>query len=502
MKALFLLAITLISISSFSVQHGLAQQTAAAFEAVKKGDLKELESAWSRGDLNPQSLDENGLSLAHLAVLSRKAEILEFLIKKNIPLDIIDKKGSTALHQTLKNKKDVLARLLINAGAPVNAMDNEGITPIMIAVGWEHEETVNLLLSKNVLLTPVSTYGSVLHYAARRNDPRTIKKLIKAGVDINILDKEECTALYEAIYRKNQEAFHTLIDMGTQLNLQDNMGRTALIVAAETNSTYMCKTLLDIDLNPKIKDHAGNTALSFAVWNGNDVLIKALQSRGLTEVSLPKQPKQTLSLSKEKLWALHRAAPLFLQRWKSSTYFSSWGGVAGGDAKQQCLNYLKNNESVQNAEEARNTIRNRIEQLPKQISVAEVNAIADLSEAAFLEKIKQYLNDPEAILRISRIRKYATLLDGKGLRAWYIPQLILFGGTCIEAGLLKEEEVWSLIQPSVEDLKNSYPNFQALSQAQFASAQIVIHSESKRWDIYQNLFMNSEDLNNPWRISP
>lgn len=502
MKTSLLFVLTLISISNFSVQHGLAQQSTAAFEAVKKGDLKELEAAWSRGDLNPQSFDDHGLSLAHLAVLSRKAEILEFLIKKNIPLDNVDKKGETALHRTLKNSKDGLASLLINAGAPINAMDNEGITPLMVAVGWGHEKTVDLLLSKNVLLTPVSTYGSVLHYAADRNDPRTIKKLLHAGVDINVLDKEECTALYAAIYRKNQEAFHTLIEMEIQLNLQDNMGRTALMFASETNSTYMCKTLLDLDTNPKIKDHAGNTALSFAAWNGNDVLIKALQSRGLTELSLPKQPKQTLSLSKEKLWALHRAAPLFLQRWKSSTYFSSWGGVAGGDAKQQCLNYLKNNESVQNAEEARNTIRNRIEQLPKQISVTEVNAIADLSEAAFSETIKKHLNDPEAILRISRVRKYSTLLEGKGLRAWYIPQLILLGGTCIEAGLLKEEEVWSLIQPSVEDLKNSYSNFQVLSQAQFASAQIVIHSESKRWDTYQILFMNSEDLNNPWRISP
>lgn len=79
-----------------------------------------------------------------------------------------------------------------------------------------------------------------LHMAvfAERNALDMIKILVKAGMDINVLDKDGETVLHEFLerYRSDVEWLKGLLDLGCNPLVQDRQGRTALHVLVQDHS--------------------------------------------------------------------------------------------------------------------------------------------------------------------------------------------------------------------------------------------------------------------------
>ena len=103
-----------------------------------------------RVDVN--SVDLNGKTVFHKAIISNDLEVVEKLISKKADLNIKDKQGRTALHHTQWKGNYKIARLLISSGANINETDYAGFTILNYAAILGHIHLVVALLASGVLM--------------------------------------------------------------------------------------------------------------------------------------------------------------------------------------------------------------------------------------------------------------------------------------------------------------------------------------------------------------
>jgi len=103
-----------------------------------------------RIDVN--TLDKEGRTIYHKAVMANDIEVVEKLLTKKTNLDIKDKQGRTALHHTQWKGNYKIARLLIAAGADINAADYAGFTILNYAAILGHTRLVIVLIASGVLM--------------------------------------------------------------------------------------------------------------------------------------------------------------------------------------------------------------------------------------------------------------------------------------------------------------------------------------------------------------
>lgn len=119
-----------------------------------------------------------------------------------------------------------------------------------------------------------------LIWAAKHNNINRVKRLIKAGADVNIQNINEDTALIWASREGHAEIVRLLIEGGADINIQNNEGETALMVASFYNRTEIVKELIEADANVNIKNKYGNTALIFASKHDHTEIVKGLINAG------------------------------------------------------------------------------------------------------------------------------------------------------------------------------------------------------------------------------
>jgi len=135
---------------------------------------------------------------------------------------------------------------------------------------------------------------------AENGNIKEVKRLIKAGVDLNVQeDHDRISALSMASIKGNIEIVKLLIDAGADLNVQDGDGETALMIASKNGHTDIVKLLIeagadlnvqDIDVVPvlieagagiEVEDYfMGYTALINAAKYGKIDIVKLLIEAG------------------------------------------------------------------------------------------------------------------------------------------------------------------------------------------------------------------------------
>ena len=113
------------------------------------------------------------------------------------------------------------------------------------------------------------------------NKKNIVKLLLKAGADPNIKDKDNWTALIYASDRGNTEIVKLLLKAGANPNIQISKdGNTPLMLASRDNMKNIVALLIAAGANPNIKNKNGDNALSPATWKGHTEIVRLLLDGG------------------------------------------------------------------------------------------------------------------------------------------------------------------------------------------------------------------------------
>jgi ankyrin repeat protein len=195
--------------------------------------------------------NNKGRTLLHIAASERYwhntaisiVTMINFLVKKGIPINEVDKKGRTALYLACKhNNFDAVQALLTH-----NALIYHGKKiPLNAAVKMNNSEITKLLLMHGAQSTAQDKKGnSPLHHAKKK---KIMKILLKNVASVDVKNYEGKTPLHYIVYDRNYNNYRLesdriacaklLLAHGADINAKDNEGQRPLDYALHNCNCY------------------------------------------------------------------------------------------------------------------------------------------------------------------------------------------------------------------------------------------------------------------------
>jgi ankyrin repeat protein len=161
------------------------------------------------------------------ACTNSSAPLVRLLLKSGAKPNTAIATGETPLMTCAKTGSADAVRLLVEYGAAVNAKESsQSQTALMWAAAERHPDVVKALIESHADLKSATKQGfTALHFAARVGDLESIKQLLAAGVDANILTQGATAAangytpLLVAAMRAQVDAAGYLLDHGADPNI-------------------------------------------------------------------------------------------------------------------------------------------------------------------------------------------------------------------------------------------------------------------------------------------
>ena len=176
-------------------------------------------------------------------VRSRNAECVRLLLSSGAIVNIQSCGGHTALIEAVRNEDYECIDLLLRYGADLNSKGKLWDTPLIQAIKNFDDGSMNMLLDTGADVNVEGNGDYVLNVAVSSRNCQGVAALIRAGVDVNLRDKDGNTALIQAVTNGDaHECTKFLIEAGADVNMKGNKG-TALHRAV-FNRDYDCIELL------------------------------------------------------------------------------------------------------------------------------------------------------------------------------------------------------------------------------------------------------------------
>ncbi|KAL8949600.1 MAG: hypothetical protein Q9222_004299 [Ikaeria aurantiellina] len=194
--------------------------------------------------------DENGWTALHWATDSKKADVIEMLLRYNAVLDAWNNDEETALIQaaaTPDASLETVGCLLAN-GAYVDRSDLMGRTAVQWAVIHHDQDLLGLLLDYHADMDAVTKdHETPLVQAARKNDRAIVRQLVERGAFVNSNDSGGRTAVHWAAEHENTDMLETLVRFDASVDDIDERGFTPLHIVA-SHWSYSTTTIGFISL--------------------------------------------------------------------------------------------------------------------------------------------------------------------------------------------------------------------------------------------------------------
>ena len=146
------------------------------------------------------------------------------------------------LAQAVRDGETRKALILITKGANVNGRDEDGDTIYTAAVRYNQPEIVTLLENHGAL----ADAKTQLMAAALMNRPAVAEKLLAAGLNVNLKDRDGDTALAYAASWGHIEVVKTLLAHGADVNNRNDRNQTPLVWAAQCTDPVKGRAILKI----------------------------------------------------------------------------------------------------------------------------------------------------------------------------------------------------------------------------------------------------------------
>ena len=259
------------------------------------------------------------------AVERNMESMLRILMEYNPKVNLTGDFGQTALHYLNSNSSLTIIKILVNGGADLSIRDVYQDTPICIAVWRSKLEVLEYLAKKAKLDIVGGRCGGPLHIACFRSRLCSVKVLVDAGADVNLLDpvvgtplqsaccsspnsskEEQDSVIFYLINKANVdlniigglvgcainaacgwsgfEVVGLMLEKGTRIDIRDPMGRMAIHFAA-ARSMENFQLVLQSGADVEVADKTGRTALHWASISGMAPVVNHIisLSRGLVD---------------------------------------------------------------------------------------------------------------------------------------------------------------------------------------------------------------------------
>lgn len=132
----------------------------------------------------------------HTFATAGQSYLLDFLLTHNVDINSVDKDGLTALHKAVLCKKEGIVSYLLKAGGNALIRDKDGATLIHYAVEVAAIQTIKLLILYKVDINLPDNYGwTPLHLAVQSKRTDVVRLLLVKGADKSIRNKDGNTPL-------------------------------------------------------------------------------------------------------------------------------------------------------------------------------------------------------------------------------------------------------------------------------------------------------------------
>ena len=259
-----------------------------------EGGAKLLEWVCQRDDLYRLNLlfefglklDEN-LELKNMALNAAKGNNSNLVISRindyssNLSSD---DKGNSPLHIAATKNDLESVKSLIARGFDTNARNIYFVRPLHIAASEANMDILCHLLENGAKVDCHDLNGrNPLHEACRStkaNSAEVVKKLIKAGANIDYLDNDKNTLLHSALIGKKFDIAESLIGSYSDINLLNVYKESFIHLASSHGPKSLLEKIVAAGADVNVKDLMGQTPLHKAVLTNNVEVVEFLLQKG------------------------------------------------------------------------------------------------------------------------------------------------------------------------------------------------------------------------------
>lgn len=232
-------------------------------------------------DLNKRNNYED--AAIHRAINSGFVDVVEALANSGADLTLANKDGKTPLDLAIEGKMVDIVTVLGNFGVDLQS-------PLMKAINQANRDVIKVLGDAGVDLNQEDENGRSLVYNVLRNvseedrrygrgsdeNMKRATALIKAGANINYINKKGDRPMHLAVRDINLSAFNMLAILGADSNQEDKDGYTPTYLAAHLG---IISILHHVELNRPINDQ-GHTLLAQAIIRKDNNATRNLLNAG------------------------------------------------------------------------------------------------------------------------------------------------------------------------------------------------------------------------------
>jgi ankyrin repeat protein len=176
------------------------------------------------------------------------------------------------------SRKASLVDKLLSAGADTELTDRNGTTALMFGALSGDAKVVKALLQGNASPHAADTNrgDNALHRAAALGHTAAIEALIQGGADVNVANKDGCTALFWACLEGHIKSIELLIKHAAFVNVPDAQGVSPLMICARAGHHKALEALIWAGASVNTQSKNGSTALMEASQGGHEQCIEIL----------------------------------------------------------------------------------------------------------------------------------------------------------------------------------------------------------------------------------
>lgn len=180
--------------------------------------------------------NRNGFTTLHAVSAAGNLRLFKRIAGYYKSMNVRDFDKRTPLHWASQEGKVALVKILIERGAKVNVRDGAGLTPLYYSVTEGNYALFNLLISKGANYRVKYDSDTLLHTASAWNQTSIVRRLVRLGIDVNVVNAQRDTPLHYAYLYNYRLLAEALIRMGANPNIQNEQGLK--LSGVKESSTY------------------------------------------------------------------------------------------------------------------------------------------------------------------------------------------------------------------------------------------------------------------------